>query len=210
MIMGYDVSRSYLLLEAHGSGPSPERSTRVPVASSSECFQLTELECQPVIVSLSPVMWTASLDHLFCREKGEGSLSSRLDPVFDRWWQTLELPPLLRNKTGQRDTCQAETDAGPRAAGEYPVSHQPEASTSQPRLVDVDEAPAYLQRPYIKRYYLVGEFLCHELSLGPSLWPGWSCPKLLVSSIPYHREADTEERMVGHLMVTFWQKCRRE
>lgn len=101
-------------------------------------------------------MWAASLDHLFSREKGQWSLHSRLDPLIERW-QALELRPLLWH-TAAKPQVSAEPGTSREAdpAGEGSCSCQSTANP-QPRLVGVAEAPAYLKRPFISQYYLIGE-----------------------------------------------------
>ena len=103
-------------------------------------------------------MWTASLDHLFSSEQGQWSLHPRLEPVIQRW-NALDLRPSLWHTPAKLDTPpEAESNTRADLAGSECEARQPTAATSQPRLVGVTEAQAYLKRPYIYKYYLIGEY----------------------------------------------------
>ena len=99
-------------------------------------------------------MWTASLDHLFRRGNGQWSLHSRLDPVIDVWHKSLELRPFLQQPCERT----ADTPEGcPEPRQEACCSYQCSAASERPTLVDFATAPLYLKRPFIDRYYLIGE-----------------------------------------------------
>ena len=120
-------------------------------------------------LSPSSKMWSASLDSLFSREKGQWSLHSRLDPVIERW-QNLDLPPFLRQSPLQQEDHRDSKAAACIDPGFQQTScSQPSPKTSaQPSLVDRADAPAYLQRPYIFKHYLIGKLEVLDEA------PGWA------------------------------------